>query len=377
MFINDRYYYQLMEIKIGKNLRFKDQPIPVVWKNVEQEVQSRKAIKTPEPIEMDFSFFSSTDGIPKGKVITDQENQLKIRLENFIVGRHVFPKNIELKEVPTLDKLEKPLETSHFIPDHLDVQPNPGILPQDLVTPVFFKETAGEDDKFGYQATTVFPPDDRTVLNSTSYPWSCFGRVDTPLGFGSGVMIGPRHLLTVSHVIQWNNDNTAGWVRFRPAFFAPSAPFGEAWGNLTYYKAKVQGPTIDWYEGMYDYVCVVLDRYLGNSTGWLGARGYTDAWDGTAYWAHVGYPSDLTAGNRPICQTGISLDGSFWEFDSHESMSHRGDVWPGQSGGPFFAWWSDGPYAIAVQSGQTSSENTASGGQDLVDLVIQARNEHP
>lgn len=366
-----------MEIKIGKNLRFKDQPTPIVWKNVEQEVQTRKATNKPQPMQMDFSIFSSTDGSPEGRVFTDQQNEVKMRLENFIPGTHVFPKNIKLKEIPTLNQLEKPLETSPFTPNHLDLQPNPSVLSKDLVTPAFFKETADEDDKFGYQATTIFPPDNRIVFNNTSYPWSCFGRVDTPIGVGSGVMIGPRHLLTVSHVIQWNNNNTTGWIQFRPAFFAPSAPFGEAWGILTYYKVKVQGPTIDWYEGMYDYVCVVLDRHLGNTTGWLGSRGYTDSWDGTPYWAHVGYPGDLTAANRPIFQGSIPLDGSFWESDSHESMSHRGDVWPGQSGGPFFAWWSDGPYSVAVQSGQNSSENTASGGQDMVDLVIRARNDNP
>jgi hypothetical protein len=186
-------------------------------------------------------------------------------------------------------------------------------------------------------------------------------------------------MLTVSHVIQWLSGGGAGWVRFRPMVFDGSAPFGEAWGTWVYYKSKVTGPTIDWFEGQYDYVCVVLNNNIGNLTGWMGARGYTDAWDGGNYWSHIGYPGDLTGGNRPTFEGSISLDGSFWQFDSHEAMSHRGDVWPGQSGGPFFGWWSGdvGPRAVAVQSSQNSSENNASGGQDLVDLIIRARNDHP
>jgi hypothetical protein len=162
-------------------------------------------------------------------------------------------------------------------------------------------------------------------------------------------------------------------------FFDGSAPFGDTWGTWVYHKRKVTGPTIDWFEGQYDYVCVVLNNNIGNLTGWMGARGYTDSWDGGNYWSHIGYPGDLTSGNRPTFEGGVSLDGSFWQLDSHEAMSHRGDVWPGQSGGPFFGWWAGdvGPRAVAVQSSQNASENNASGGQDMVDLIIRARAEHP
>ena len=154
-------------------------------------------------------------------------------------------------------------------------------------------------------------------------------------------MVGPRHLLTVSHMVQWLPNNQAGWIRFRPSFFDGSAPFGDAWAQWTYYKYKVSGPTIDVIEGMFDYVCVVLNWPIGNATGWIGSRGYTDAWDGGTYWSHIGYPGDLTGGNRPTFQNGIALDGAWWEFDSNEAMAHHADVWPGQSGGPFFGWWSN------------------------------------
>ncbi len=42
--------------------------------------------------------------------------------------------------------------------------------------------------------------------------WCCFGRVDSPTGFGSGVMIGPSHLLKVSDIVQWLPNNQAGWI---------------------------------------------------------------------------------------------------------------------------------------------------------------------
>jgi len=44
-----------------------------------------------------------------------------------------------------------------------------------------------------------------------------------------------------------------------------------------------------------------------------------------------------------------------------------------------FGFWEGdvGPRAVAVQSWQNSLTNGASGGGDLVDLAIRARNEHP
>jgi hypothetical protein len=64
-------------------------------------------------------------------------------------------------------------------------------------------------------------------------------------------------------------------------------------------------------------------------------------------------PGDLTGGNRPTFQGGISLDGVWWEPDAHEAMSHLGDVWPGQSGGPFFGWWSGWPMPSECKAHRT------------------------
>jgi hypothetical protein len=157
-------------------------------------------------------------------------------------------------------------------------------------------------------------------------------------------------------MVQWLPNNQAGWIRFRPAFFDGSAPFGDAWATWTYFKYKVSGPTIDFIEGMYDYVCVVLNWPIGNLTGWIGSRGYTDAWDGGTYWSHIGYPGDITGGS-PTFQAGIALDGAWWEFDSHE-RSHITPMSGQDNPGPFL--WLVGERAVAravaVQSSQNSTE---------------------
>ena len=287
-----------------------------------------------------------------------------------------FPKGMKTIGMPMDEKKaeNRSIETDHFYPTHSDFEYTPKLELKKDRKPKFI-----DRDSFltSENARTIFGADQRKVYNSTAYPWRCVGRVESSLGSGSGVMIGPRHLLTCSHIVDWQPNNTTGWLKFTPMYYNGSAPYGTAWGTLTYYKYKVAGPSIDSTEIQYDYVVIVLDRPIGNSTGWLGAKSYSDSWDGGAYWTHAGYPGDLTGTQRPTYQTGIALDGDFWSADDNESMSHKADIWPGQSGGPFWGYWDGAPYAVATQSAHNPSDNFASGGSDLVDLVIKARNEHP
>jgi V8-like Glu-specific endopeptidase len=215
------------------------------------------------------------------------------------------------------------------------------------------------------------------VFADTAYPWCTTGLVETNRGAGSGAMIGPRHLLTVSHVIDWTAPPgfAADWVRFTPSYFDGPGPFGEAYGSHVYWYVQENGDGfITGNEGLFDYVVVVLDRRLGEQTGWMGARGYDDDWDRLAAWSHIGYPGDLNSGQRPTFQGGFTMDGT--DADAQEIL-HRADVFPGQSGGPMFGWWSGdvGPRVVAVQSWQDGTDNGASGSMDLRDLVALARTE--
>lgn len=287
-----------------------------------------------------------------------------------------YPKGTEAVGVPYSAKAtdEGVTETDHFYPPFSDLDYTPQQEPKKFRRPKFIdRDTLNQNGAL----KTIFGTDDRKVFYSTAYPWRCVGRVERPLGFGSGVMIGPRHLLTCSHIIDWQPNNTTGWIKFTPMYYNGSAPYGTANGIKTYYKYKVAGPTIDGTEAQYDYTVVVLDRPIGNSTGWLGSKAYTDAWDGNPVWTHAGYPMDLTGTQRPTYQTGIALDGDAATTDDHESMNHQADVYPGQSGGPFWGYWGGQPFVVATQSAQNPSNNTASGGTNLVDLVNQARTEFP
>lgn len=355
-------------------------------------LEARPALTEAPPFAFELDIFLPSDQGPEvhtevaaaeSAQLTEPDSrafQVRVRVEGVKLGTHVFPPDTQARDLTAedpLDEREYSEMVTGFLPDHLPLRPTPEVLDERFRLPRRIDALAGPED--GNQATTIFAPDDRFIFNDTAFPWSACGRVDTAGGWASGVMVGPRHMLTVSHTIIWNSDGSTGWIKFTPSYFDGSAPFGVAWGQVTYFRHKVVGPTIDGTEEQYDYVVVVLDRRIGDATGFWGSRSYTDSWDGSAVWSHVGYPGDLASGNRPSFQGNFALDGRASQPDEHEAMLHRADVWPGQSGGPMYGWWSGEqfPRVVSVQSWQNSTDNAASGGANMVDLIIRARNEHP
>jgi len=272
--------------------------------------------------------------------------------------------------------------TEGFAPDHLAFKP---VLPEleearrgrRFIGPNVRLQLAhlrpGE-----FVATTIFPPDQRYLFDDTSFPWSTTGRVDVTGGWGSGSLVGPRHLLCASHMMTWNPDNTVNQVTFTPSYFDGNAPFGNAGIIHWYAYRKVVGPTLTVADTEEDYVCLVLDQRLGDLCGWMGTHGYDPGWNGLTDWDHIGYPGDLGGGTRPSFQGSISIDSTDGD-SSDEYLAEKADVWPGQSGGPFFDWFDNDPWpsVVGVQSAQNSSNNSAGGGNYIPHMVNKARSDFP
>lgn len=366
---------------------------PLLLEELVAQLKPREPLKSAAELPIELSVMLAATGQPQVDLsvaktkdrIERQAYEVKLSIRGATLGKHAFPPVSESRKFePERDIRQRQEEWPDFkgyLPDHLPLQPLPRHLPSELVVPARIQGAPLPDrPRDVHQATTIFPPDNRYIFNDTAFPWCTVGRVDTPGGQASGVMVGPRHMLTCSHAIQWLPGNTAGWVKFTPSYFDGSAPFGVAWGTMIYWEGvKVFGPSISRDEGQHDYVAVVLNTRIGDLTGWMGSRSWSDDWDGGSYWSHIGYPGDLAGGQRPSYQGGIALDGSFWDREVHTRIFHRGDVWPGQSGGPFFGWWAGEPWprVVADQSGQTSDENSASGGAHMIDCIIRARNDFP
>jgi len=245
----------------------------------------------------------------------------------------------------------------------------------------------------------VYPPDKRRVFKDTTFPWRACGKVSTGgSGSGAGALVGPRHLLTASHVVDWTaTDN--GWLLFQPDYYEGDV-FPSSYAESVYSYEQIGNPQGE-YDVAEDYVVCVLQERLGDQLGWLGATTYTDDWDGTAAFNHVGYPTDVGGGRKPAWELFFSIANSwnpgFFEsghaldIETFASLNH------GDSGGPVFAWWPDGgpyggapagPYVVAVVSAQGTlgpvvtdpvdrTANWLAGGSELPDLVNQARSEYP
>ncbi len=306
--------------------------------------------------------------------------EVRLEIDGARLGRYASPPGI--RGEPVSQQLDRAALGRHahllqgFAPDHLAVEPRIRRL---LKARRRFPLQMRDGVKYN---TTIFAPDGRHVFQDTSYPWSCIGRCETNLGPFSGVLVGPRHLLTCNHGIDWTPPPgyAADWLTFTPSYFDGGAPFGSTYATHIYWvKKDNNNGTSDGDEGQYDYTVLVLNDRIGEATGWWGTKSYADAWDGNPNWWHIGYPDDLTSMQRPIYVNGFTMDGADDQDDAHEEIYHKGDVWPGQSGGPMFGFWSGDPWpsAVAVQSWQNSETNGASGGASLVDLVIRARSDFP
>jgi V8-like Glu-specific endopeptidase len=224
-------------------------------------------------------------------------------------------------------------------------------------------------------------PDARKVYYPEDYPWRCTGRIFTYTTWptpnwswsGSGVLIGPRLVLTAGHVAPWGSRSWA--MLFIPAYWDGASVYG---AGASSYVSDYRG----WNTGggtAYDICLLRLYQPLGNQLGWIGSRTYDGDWEGGNYWVLTGYPGAIAAANRPAYQSGVAVLDDDEDGDAQQ-IEHHGDSSPGESGGPMFGFWNDGPHAIGTTSGgETISggflgignedNNIAAGGDAMVDLV--------
>jgi V8-like Glu-specific endopeptidase len=361
---------------------------PLLVKEWASSIGIRKAVKSSKAFEIQIgNVLLPKEYRGKAKFRADKKKgTVQIVVKSTQPGKHIFPPDIKSVKLSRAiaKKAEAVYATEGIFPKHLGLSQFPKPLEKKLAV----KQMFGLDEKKILRSkkdipTTIFPPDDRQIFSDTSFPWCTCGKVETAGGSGSGVMIGPRHMMTASHVINWGPNNTAGWVKFTPLKFDTSEPFGVAFATTIYSWNKADGSDgLDTNEEAFDYVVCVLDNTMGNTTGWMGSRGYDTSWNGGDYWGHVGYPADLGGANRPVF---IGYQSFFGEDTGSEAgrdayrIKHKIDVIPGQSGGAYFGWWDNEPWprVVGIQSGQNSDFNVCGGGNPLSELINYARTQMP
>ena len=350
------------------------------------------------------------DGIPaRGRATRQQVNLLDIKLDSRTEPRLVrengrFQLAVELGangvDVRQPFPNPKPVPVDReSIGAHLSVRDLDGERPRGVETRfapemaprTHRRQPSGRNrDKGG----TIFDTDDRYLFQDTGFPWRTTGKVRTAGGWGSGCTIGPRHVLTASHVINWDSDGrgNVGWVTFTPGYFDGRGPWGEMAATEVIFWEEAPGSLTD-EETAFDYVVLVMAERIGDVIGYPGYRTYDDDWNDGEYWQYIGYPGELSSGERPAFQ-GDAVVSSEQDFNLSGNtgyvLGHFNEFTPGQSGGSAWGWWGEEPWprvvgvgstigstAVQQPTGSTIGDNEYGGGPALSSIISWARSNRP
>jgi V8-like Glu-specific endopeptidase len=216
--------------------------------------------------------------------------------------------------------------------------------------------------------------DDRRYNGDTNYPWSAIGRIVTSEGWWcSAALVGSRHVLTAQHCL----PSPQGSITFYPSYDIAPRLGQSPVTNILATGWVFDGPC----ENKNDWAVLILQDRLGDTNGWLGSR-YPDVskFDQPIF-EHQGYPEDKEGGQRPYYQGGTKVRSDIsLECDATGPLITDNDVQGGQSGGPLWTKYADGPYiwGVCVIS-VTSSEDTFAGfasGDLMVDTIANARSAY-
>jgi len=187
-----------------------------------------------------------------------------------------------------------------------------------------------------------------------SWPYSIHGQLETETREktfgGSGTMVGPHHFLTAAHCV-YNPQKMRGWPRsltVRPALNDRSAAFGAVKATKVYLHQE-------WVESggessENDVALIVLERSIGNETGWAGLLAL-DNDSLRSEKVHVtGYPGDKGF------KTMWTMEERF-DHVGDELLSYRIDTSGGQSGGAIWIKKFATPYLVGVHTTGSTGRN--------------------
>ena len=232
-------------------------------------------------------------------------------------------------------------ETTYYsfddVPDANDGGFSPGYFPNGVTSGInegiSTAAIVGQDNRYPVSSTTVSP------YSSTVYIEVYWGKSSKIV---SGFMLGPSAVLTAGHCVYDFGENNNGKGLATSAIVVPAKngdvePYGRASVEQFIVPTfSVTGVTSD------DWAILVLDKPLGNQTGWLGIRWQDASYEGTFVY-NTGYPAPKDADEQNdeqslmLVSTGyVRKDLRKLDVNSENAFEGDWDATGGNSGGPVY-----------------------------------------
>jgi V8-like Glu-specific endopeptidase len=220
----------------------------------------------------------------------------------------------------------------------------------------------------------IIGPDDRTVIDSTAFPYSAAGKVVWSDGsYCSGSLVSDHVVLTASHCVPWGQTTTIS-LKFIPDYFnGERSAFGHA--NVIAVNAYLQNPDSNFDSSACginsDFAILRLDTGLSSKVGGtFGVQAWSSSLTSQPF-NNVGYPMSLSNGEQMYQQKPIaaSVNASFKCNDTGPIWT-QADSSDGQSGGPLFTV--SGSVITGVFSASNSQLSMFAAGS-MVQLVAWAK----
>ena len=234
--------------------------------------------------------------------------------------------------------------------------------------------------------TTVVGKDQRKYGYSWQYPLRCVGRVNVPGAYGSGCLVGPRHVLTAAHVGGKNPVGNATFTITVPNFLFVGGANVSVVANViamfpVSFYALEHGSVYDCGRSQ-DLQVLVLDWRMGDVFGVFLVQDIQN------------HPIDTD--KYKMSEAGVVLNNGQYNLQYNENsckitdeencwfagyaITHNCDIVGGHSGGPVFIWTTASATVVGVQSGEYGwpwYDNTAGGGPDMTNVIEKAVAAYP
>jgi len=209
---------------------------------------------------------------------------------------------------------------------------------------------------------------ERVAVPAAAWPWSAVGRVNAVYSWCSGVLIGPRLVVTAAHCL-WNSHThrpmppesvhfAAGWDRGEFLDASPVVGYRLAPG-WSFAGIDTYGPA----QAANDWALLDLAKPIGDTVGWVGLG---EAPGTGQRVTTVGYGQDRK--HVPTADIGCHLVGRL----PAGALVHDCESVHGDSGGPVMVWKDGAPLLVAIHVASFLLEAGRRGGAVGVGEFAQA-----